>query len=183
MLIISTVPFVSGINNVQQINIETLNRIHASRINEKNDLILNAKNNDGSVSIDLTNAIIMHNNNPPNAPIIKGPIQGTAGVEYEWSFNSTDPDGNDVFYLVQWGDACGSQEYVGPYLSGEEVFLNHTYYYKGSYFIYAKAYDIFDAESDWSIFEITMPRNKILYKSVILLILEKFPFIKQLLGI
>ena len=135
-------------------------------------------------SINLTQAIsIMPDNNPPNAPIIKGPTHGTAGVEYEWSFNSTDQDGNDVYYLVQWSDACGSQEYVGPYSSGEEVFLNHTYNQKGSYSIYSKAFDIYDAESDWSIFELTMPRYKILYRSIILLLLEKFLFIKQLLGI
>ena len=165
-------------------NSEEQNPIHIYNTTGEYKVTLTVTDDVDSVSIDLTQAIIkMPNNKPPNSPIIKGPTHGTIGIEYEWSFNSTDPDDNDVYYLVQWGDYCGSQEYVGPYPSGEEVFLNHTYNQKGTYSIYTKAYDIFDAESDWSILEITMPRNKVQFKSIILLLLEKFPFIKQLLGI
>jgi hypothetical protein len=122
-------------------------------------------------------------NHLPNKPSIDGPSHGKVGVKYNWTFVSIDPDGDDVYYLVQWGDGCGSQDWVGPYPSGEEITINHTYNREGTFVIFAKAVDIYDAESDWSTFEITMPRNKILYASLFLKFLDRFPLIKLLFDI
>jgi rhodanese-related sulfurtransferase len=99
-------------------------------------------------------------NQPPTAPNISGPIHGKVGVEYYWTFVSIDPDENDVYYSVQWAGGCGSQNW-GPYPSGEEITLNHTYYQEGIFTIYTQAIDIYGAESNWSTFEVTIPRNKV----------------------
>ena len=38
-----------------------------------------------------------------------------------------DPEGNDVFYKVSWGDGF-IDGFVGPYASGEEVTLSHAWH-------------------------------------------------------
>ena len=114
-------------------------------------------------------------NVPPTPPFITGPTNGKAGVEYEWTFISTDPDGDDVYYRVEWGDACGSHDWVGPFPSGVDVIVNHTYGIEGSYVIYAKAVDIYGGESVWSTFEISMPRDKILHNSFLIRLFEWLP--------
>jgi hypothetical protein len=120
-------------------------------------------------------------NGPPDLPIINGPISGTVGVEYNWTFISIDPDSDDIYYLVQWGDGCGSQEWVGPYPSGEEVILSHTYCRKGTYSIYSKAMDIYGAESEWGELQVIMPRNKATSNGLFWRLLEHFPLLKQIL--
>jgi pyrrolidone-carboxylate peptidase len=98
-------------------------------------------------------------NYPPEIPTIDGPINGTAGVEYEYTFKTTDPDQHKIYYCVDWGD--GTEEIcVGPYLSGEEVTLGHTWSEQGTYVIKAKARDIYGKESDWATLEISMPVSR-----------------------
>jgi photosystem II stability/assembly factor-like uncharacterized protein len=101
------------------------------------------------------------NNNPPNAPTIIGTTGGKPGIEYTYTFNTVDPDGDDILYCIQWGD--GTKEIcIGPYHSGEDATASHIFDEEGSYTIRAKAEDTNEAESPWGELEITMPRNKIL---------------------
>ena len=86
---------------------------------------------------------------PPEKPIIDGPTIGTDGVEYEYTLQTTDPDDEDVYYYVEWGDETNSG-WIGPYPSGEEVTFKHTWTLLGDYEIRAKAKDINDVESVWS---------------------------------
>jgi hypothetical protein len=88
-------------------------------------------------------------NAPPDAPDITGPSIGTDGVEYEFNFVSTDPEGNDVYYMVDWGDES-KDDWIGPFPSGQEITVNHTWTEIGEYEIKAKAKDEFDEESDWT---------------------------------
>jgi len=88
-------------------------------------------------------------NDPPYIPIINGPAEGVVNVEYEFSFEAADPDGNDIYYYIIWGDG-GVEEWIGPYESGEEVKVNHTWTSVGDFNIKAKAKDIYDSESNWS---------------------------------
>ena len=86
---------------------------------------------------------------PPDAPKINGPTSGEPGIEYEFTFNSTDPNGYRLYYYIDWGDG-NFEEWIGPYDSGEEVKINHSWEDYGTYIIKAKAKDRFDIESDWS---------------------------------
>jgi len=98
-------------------------------------------------------------NNPPNAPTITGPTEGTVGQSYNFTFVSTDPEDEDLYYFVDWGDGSNSG-WFGPYASGEEATKSHTWTSTGTYSIKAKAKDEHGAESTWSpSFEFTILQN------------------------
>ncbi len=86
-------------------------------------------------------------NNPPSTPTIDGPTQGTAGNTYTFTFSSTDPEGDDIYYCVNWSDDTG-EICIGPFASGEEVTATHTWSLPGTYLVKVKARDIYNAESD-----------------------------------
>jgi hypothetical protein len=98
-------------------------------------------------------------NKAPYAPIIDGPTTGNAGIEYDYIFNSIDPNDDDVYYFINWGDGH-FEVWDGPYSSGDDVIISHTYERQGTYTIEAKAKDIHGNESGWTELSITMPRNK-----------------------
>jgi hypothetical protein len=97
-------------------------------------------------------------NNPPFTPDIAGETNGEAGVEYTYDFCSTDPDGDDIYYCIDWGDDSG-EVCIGPYPSATCATAKHTWSEQGTYIIKAKARDIYDAESDWGTLAVTMPTN------------------------
>lgn len=98
-------------------------------------------------------------NDSPFAPSINGTINGNAGVEYTYTFNSVDPDNDDVYYWIEWGDGY-KEIWKGSYPSGIDVSFTHTYDREGTFTIKAKAKDTHDLESDWNTLTVTMPRNK-----------------------
>ena len=110
----------------------------------------------------------------PDPPIINGQTEGNAGEEYEYIFSALDPDDDNIYLYIEWGDD-NIEEYIGPYQSEEEVILTHTYAEEGAYTIRAKAKDIYDVESDWTTLEISMPRNKNIVN------IERFPYFLQFL--
>jgi hypothetical protein len=63
--------------------------------------------------------------------------------------NTTDPEGDDVFYTIIWGDGSNS-DWLGPFHSGEKVTVTHTWESPGTYTVRAIAKDIYNAISDWS---------------------------------
>jgi hypothetical protein len=97
-------------------------------------------------------------NHPPSKPIIDGPTHGKVGVEYTYTFNSTDPENHSIKYLVNWGD--GTEETTDLLPNSTIVTLSHSWDTKGTYIIKAKAIDEHDAESEWGELEVTMPRDK-----------------------
>lgn len=96
---------------------------------------------------------------PPAPPIINGPTRGKVGTSINYTFNSIDPEGDDVYHYIKWGD--GNVEFWnGPHPSGVDFEITHTYTKRGIYTIEAKSIDIYGSESDWSKFEITIPRGR-----------------------
>jgi len=123
-------------------------------------------------------------NHPPNTPIIDGPPSGNTGILYEYCFTSIDPDGHNIAeYIVNWGDITGEETITGPFASGEEAKASHIWNEIGTYIIKAKAKDVFGDESDWSEFEVIIPRNRVTNKSWYLWFLERFPILDRLLHI
>ncbi|MBE3136863.1 MAG: nitroreductase family protein [Thermoplasmata archaeon] len=113
-----------------------------------------------------TNLVAMHlamvghangsaQNNPPMAPSISGPSNGLAGVLYNYTMVTTDPDGDHVYYWVDWDDGTNSG-WIGPFTSGTPIPFNHTWSQPGTYTIKVKAKDTYGAESIWTPFEITI---------------------------
>lgn len=119
-------------------------------------------------------------NHPPEIPDINGTTGGSAGTEYTYTFNSVDPDGDDVFYYIKWGDGH-IESWDGPHDSGVDFDIAHTYAKQGKFTIQAKAKDAYDTESDWAELEVTMPRNKAITSSLFLQFLERFLLLNRLL--
>jgi len=98
-------------------------------------------------------------NQPPRIPIIAGPTTGNARQSYDYSFLSTDPEGDGIFYYIDWGDSSNSG-WTGPFQSGEQINLSHTWTTRGTYIIKAKAKDGYGVESSWGTLSITMPKSQ-----------------------
>ncbi len=95
----------------------------------------------------------------PYPPIINGSIIGKIGVEYEYSFETTDPSGDDIYYYIYWGDGT-YEDWIGPYPSGTKITVNHLWTSPGKYEIKAKVRDANFFESEWSnSFDITIDNN------------------------
>lgn len=126
-------------------------------------------------------------NDPPNKPTIDGPTTGTAGEEYDYTFVTTDPNGDDVYYWIVWGDGCPAVEWIGPYDSGEEVIVSHTFDDEGTYTISAKAKDIHEAESDWGTLDVEMPVSQQLFNLRLFQFLQsfidRFPILRQIFSL
>jgi hypothetical protein len=89
-------------------------------------------------------------NQPPEIPAAPaGPSVGQKGVEYTFSAVTTDPEGDQVFYLFDWGDGTNST-WVGPYNSSVPGSASHAWADAGNFSVKAKAKDVNGAESDWS---------------------------------
>ena len=93
-------------------------------------------------------------NQVPNPPIISGPSQGTVGEQYNYTFIASDPEGEDIYFFIDWGDNSNTG-WIGPYASNEEVIIAHTWEKNDIYNIKAKAKDGFDC-SNWTNYLIAM---------------------------
>lgn len=106
-------------------------------------------------------SFIAHINDPPEDPATPtGNLSGTIETFYNYSTSTIDPDGDQVFFMWDWGDDTFSK-WLGPYDSGEIVWANHTWDEEGNYYIKVKSKDTFGEESDWSnSLKVKMPINK-----------------------
>ena len=119
-------------------------------------------------------------NQPPNSPLINGLTSGKPKIAYQWNFTTIDPDDDDVFYQINWGDGTPVSEWYGSYHSGDLMSQSHAYEYRGTYTIKAKAKDIYGVESDWAILEVKMPRT---YTSLVLGLFGRLPHAFQILRL
>jgi hypothetical protein len=119
----------------------------------------------------------------PNKPIITGPDNGKAQESYSYNFIANDPDGDDVSYYVKWGDG-DVVEWTTFQASGPPGFdASHSWNYPGTYYIEAKAKDVYGHESDWSDpFRVSMKKDKAVINNQIILLrlLEKFPVLQNM---
>lgn len=129
---------------------------------------------------DMVFQLVYTANNPPSAPIIDGPTSGNPDTEYCFTFHSTDSDGDNVEYLIDWGDSTTLE--TDYYPSCEPIELCHTWS-EGHYVIRCMAIDEHGAESNWTEHEITIPRTRassyLWYESL----LERFPILNRILFI
>jgi C1A family cysteine protease len=146
----------------------------------------NASNTDNQT----TWAYIDKENHPPQIPTLTGRQNGTNGTAYSYTFSATDPDGDDVYYYLNWGDDYwfgGAVGWIGPYKSGEKITLEKTWAKKGNYTVRVKAKDRYAAKSNWETLSVKMP---CLYKIPLIhfwgRLFERFPqafpILRHLLG-
>jgi len=99
----------------------------------------------------------------PNPPL--GPSEGTIRVEYDFIAVTTDPENDELYYLFDWGDDTTS-DWIGPFESGEECTVSHTWNAKDTYQVKVRAKDINGVQSEWSdpLF-ISMPKYRSLLEN------------------
>ena len=115
-------------------------------------------------------------NNIPDAPTIDGPSNGRSGDVLTYTFNAIDPDGEDIRFHIDWGDGnANNTDYV---VSGTDKMISHVWGAQGNYTIMAYAEDIYNAESDWVVLDVEIPRTR---ASSYLWFLDRFPLLKRLL--
>jgi hypothetical protein len=125
---------------------------------------------------------------PPVKPATpNGSASGGVGTEYAYTTSTTDPDGDNISYMFDWGDGTFSG-WVGPINSGETASAKKTWNTKGTYQVKVVAKDTHGVLSVWSDpLPITMPLS---YKMPFLQLLEQlfeqfphiFPVLRHLLG-
>ena len=91
--------------------------------------------------------IVIVENEKPTRVEINGPTWGFGGEEYEFTFSSSDAEGSDIYYRVDWDDGDDTG-FIGPYSSGETITLSHKWKTKGTYWIKAWAKDTMGGESN-----------------------------------
>ncbi len=136
----------------------------------------------GTGRINAYKALKSLSNSPPEKPIINGPNKGKTGTIINYTFYSTDPDGDDIYYCVDWDDGIG-EICLGLYPSNTSVNKSHMWDEKGTHIIKAKAEDINGAESDWATFEVIIPKTFISnpIKLFIMRMLTWFPLFEKIL--
>lgn len=116
-------------------------------------------------------------NDPPDIPIIDGPVVGRHHQEICWSFKSDDPNGDQVKYHIDWDDH-GAQNETDFHPSGEWAEACHTFkplILQGKYRIHAWAEDEKGALSAKEEYEISIPRSRAIYRPLLLRLFEQFP--------
>ncbi|MBU0498053.1 MAG: hypothetical protein KKC68_06495, partial [Candidatus Thermoplasmatota archaeon] len=94
----------------------------------------------------------LQDNEPPEQPARpEGPSQGRKGETYTYTTYANDPEGQEIYYLFDWGDKTTST-WEGPYNSGEVVSMPHRWLSLQRIFkIRVKAMDSTGIESEWSL--------------------------------
>jgi hypothetical protein len=106
----------------------------------------------GSASIQVDVSITNHEyvNTAPLTPQIPvGPGWGTATFTYAYTDAATDPDGDPLYYMFDWGDQTMS-DWLGPFPAGENGTGSHAWATNGIFEIKAKVKDTLGAESAWT---------------------------------
>ncbi len=149
----------------------------------KYTVILTVTDIKNSKSSDNTYVWIQESNDPPDKPEIQGPKPVTIGVEYLYTIVSEDPDGNDIWYTIDWGDGT-QEEWTGPFASGEEATISHTWSISGTYTVKAQPKDVFGDEGPWAELPIYMPKNRISTYTSITWFLDRLSIgLQQIFGL
>lgn len=83
----------------------------------------------------------------PKRPV--GPIMGKRKSEYTYYVSTTDTNGDQIYYKIDWGDGNFS-EWIGPYNSGETVEITYNWSKRGDYLVKVRARDENHQYTQWS---------------------------------
>ncbi len=125
-------------------------------------------------------------NDAPDTPTISGPATGAPGKNYLFKVQTSDANGDDVYYYIDWGDGT-STEWIGPFTSGEQTTTIHRWDEKGTFVVKAKAKDITGEESDWAMMNVVMPFDyrfslQTFLENLLQMFPRMFPVLRHLLG-
>jgi hypothetical protein len=96
--------------------------------------------------------------NKPDKPSGKTNIKPE--IDYTYTTSVTDPNGDQVYYMWDWGDGNKS-DWLGPFDSGKTIYADNSWIEKGHYEIKVKAKDVHGMRGDWSNpLPVIMSKNK-----------------------
>ena len=97
-------------------------------------VILTVTDNNSETDTVLSYAVIsVKPNLPPNQPIINGSTIGEIGIEYQYLLQATDPDNDNIKYIINWDDGS---THISKYLSsGNTYHISHIWNKAGIYHI------------------------------------------------
>jgi hypothetical protein len=120
-------------------------------------------------------------NSPPNAPNIDGPSSGRIKVQQNYTFNAVDPDGNQVKYIIDWGDSEIETTDMSP--SGNNLTVTHVWSGTGDYVIKVYAQDEDGLDGPITTKQVTMPRKIFISLNTLMTkILERFPLLERIMS-
>jgi hypothetical protein len=128
---------------------------------------IKAKVKDAYAESVWSSLLVIIGNQPPNKPDILGPTSGKVGTMYTYTFVSVDPNGDDIFYEIDWGDGQ-VDPWDGPHKSNTIITKNHIWKRQGTFTIRARAKDAKDAIGEWGALVVIMPKNLQIIKQLIL---------------
>jgi hypothetical protein len=118
--------------------------------------------------------------------MVDGSTSGRPRTLMEFSFLADEPEGNDVSYMVFWGD--GSYELWTEFKpSGQEITFSHAWSESKVYTMNVRAKDQYEAKGPQASLKISITKNRAIANPIILQILEKlidqFPFLDMIFTI
>jgi len=126
--------------------------------------------------------ITNHAPDKPSQP--SGPTSGKPNVKYTYTSQTVDVDGDQIWYIWNWGDEISSWD--GPYNSREIVTESHTWTNKGNYEIKVKAKDEYESESPWSDaltlkIDTSKSIDKLSFLNLLRILIKQFPVFERIL--
>ena len=129
-------------------------------------------------------SLFINNSESPSKPLKPiGSDSGKTGNEYYYQTSSIDPNGDNIFYLFDWGDTS-EELWLGPYESGLTINVSHIWVNNGEYIIKVKVKDEFGHESGWSdSLVVSMPKNQLIgdFNPWIFRLIQRFPILEFLI--
>jgi hypothetical protein len=121
----------------------------------------------------------------PNKPARPtGTENGRIKEEYTYQTTTTDPNGDEIWYLFDWGDDTNS-DWVGPFASGEVGSASHTWSKQDNYQIRAIAKNENGVQSEWSDpLTVNMPKYRQIslfrFVPILRFLFQRFPILTEL---
>jgi len=123
-------------------------------------------------------------NQGPNGPEITGPTSISPKRKTQFTFSADDPEGNELYFIISWGDGY-MENLIGPYASGEEFTIGHSWKSEGEYTVACIAKDIYDIRSPQTSLKLSVkqPRafNSLPLFRLFESLLSQFPILEKLL--
>ena len=88
-------------------------------------------------------------NTAPTIPQITGPTESEANIINNFVVTSNDQDADQLLYQFEF-DGQTDPQWYGPFASGANCSLDHTWTQNGTYSIRARTKDSWDIITDWS---------------------------------
>ena len=105
-----------------------------------------------------------------------GPNKGKINQELTYIVSAIAPNKEDVWFFIDWDDG-NFEKWIGPFNSDENIEVAHIWDKEGKFSIKVKAKDMYEYESDLIKLEISIPRTRTHWLSL----LDMFPILHRIL--